>query len=148
MRTLSTWGWCTTCGGGTAAPEFVRRLAARDASEEEPQSSPRVIMRSFFWSPRHKAPDEDELMAEVLLTQVGKAPTAQARTLLTVPLFHVTGEVPVMLNSLVIGRCLVMMPKWDAWGFFFTVSSIPCLFHYRMRTGKAFLISKCNVWRK
>ncbi|MFL6759022.1 class I adenylate-forming enzyme family protein [Sphingomonas sp.] len=49
-----------------------------------------------------------------LLTQDGKAPTAQARTLLTVPLFHVTGEVPVMLNSLVIGRCLVMMPKWDA----------------------------------
>jgi len=31
-----------------------------------------------------------------------------------VPLFHVTGEVPVMLNSFVIGRCMVMMPKWDA----------------------------------
>ena len=30
------------------------------------------------------------------------------------PLFHVTGEVPVMLNSFVIGRCMVMMPKWDA----------------------------------
>jgi acyl-CoA synthetase (AMP-forming)/AMP-acid ligase II len=49
-----------------------------------------------------------------LLTQDGKAPTAQPRTLLTVPLFHVTGEVPVMLNSFVIGRCLVLMPKWDA----------------------------------
>ena len=36
------------------------------------------------------------------------------RTLLSVPLFHVTGEVPVMLNSFVIGRCMVMMPKWDA----------------------------------
>ena len=60
-------------GGGTAAPEFVRRLAARDASEEEPMSSPRVTMRSFFWSPRFKAPDEDELIAEVLLTQVGEA---------------------------------------------------------------------------
>jgi acyl-CoA synthetase (AMP-forming)/AMP-acid ligase II len=34
--------------------------------------------------------------------------------LLTVPLFHVTGEVPVMLNSFVIGRCMVIMPKWDA----------------------------------
>ena len=28
-------------------------------------------MRSFFWSPKHKAPDEDELIAEVLLTAVG-----------------------------------------------------------------------------
>jgi long-chain acyl-CoA synthetase len=49
-----------------------------------------------------------------LLTQEGRAPKTPARTLLTVPLFHVTGEVPVMLNSLVVGRCLVIMPKWDA----------------------------------
>jgi acyl-CoA synthetase (AMP-forming)/AMP-acid ligase II len=49
-----------------------------------------------------------------LLTQDGRAPAAQPRTLLTVPLFHVTGEVPVMLNSFVVGRCLVIMPKWDA----------------------------------
>ena len=58
-------------GGGTAAPEYVRRLAARDDSADEPASSPRVVMRSFFWSPRFVAPDEDELIAEVLLTQVG-----------------------------------------------------------------------------
>jgi pimeloyl-ACP methyl ester carboxylesterase len=58
-------------GGGTAAPEFVRRLAAGDASDAEPMSSPRVIMRSFFWSPRYVAPDEDELVAEVLLTRTG-----------------------------------------------------------------------------
>jgi acyl-CoA synthetase (AMP-forming)/AMP-acid ligase II len=49
-----------------------------------------------------------------ILTQDGRAPAAQSRTLLSVPLFHVTGEVPVMLNSFVIGRCLVIMPKWDA----------------------------------
>ncbi|HEX6072828.1 MAG TPA: fatty acid--CoA ligase family protein, partial [Sphingomicrobium sp.] len=36
------------------------------------------------------------------------------RTLLSVPLFHVTGEVPVMLNSFVVSRCMVVMPKWDA----------------------------------
>ena len=48
-----------------------------------------------------------------LLTQDGKAPAGPARTLLSVPLFHVTGEVPVMLNSFVIGRCMVIMPKWD-----------------------------------
>ena len=48
-----------------------------------------------------------------LLTQENRAP-ATKRTLINVPLFHVTGEVPVMLNSFVINRCMVMMPKWDA----------------------------------
>jgi pimeloyl-ACP methyl ester carboxylesterase len=62
--------WAGT-GGGTAAPDFVRRLAAGDDSEADPASSPRVVMRSFFWSPAYKAPDEDELIAEVLLTAVG-----------------------------------------------------------------------------
>jgi len=36
------------------------------------------------------------------------------KTLVNVPLFHVTGEVPVLLNSFVIGRTMVLMPKWDA----------------------------------
>ena len=58
-------------GGGTAAPDFVRRMAAGDESEDEPVSSPRVVMRTFFWSPRYKAPDEDELIQEVLLTAIG-----------------------------------------------------------------------------
>jgi len=49
-----------------------------------------------------------------ILTKEGRAPGVQPRTLLSVPLFHVTGEVPVMLNSFVIGRCMVIMPKWDA----------------------------------
>jgi long-chain acyl-CoA synthetase len=49
-----------------------------------------------------------------LLTQEGRAPEAPPRTLINVPLFHVTGEVPVMLNSFVVGRCMVLMPKWDA----------------------------------
>ena len=48
-----------------------------------------------------------------LLTEEGRPP-ATPRTLLSVPLFHVTGEVPVMLNSFVVGRCMVVMPKWDA----------------------------------
>jgi long-chain acyl-CoA synthetase len=48
-----------------------------------------------------------------LMAQEGRAPSAQPRTLLSVPLFHVTGEVPVMLNSFVIGRGMVVMPKWD-----------------------------------
>ena len=48
-----------------------------------------------------------------LLTEENRAPTTK-RTLINVPLFHVTGEVPVMLNSFVINRCMVMMPRWDA----------------------------------
>ncbi len=58
-------------GGGAVNPEFLRRLAAGDVSSDEPRSSPRVTMSSFFWSPKYKAPDEDELLAEVLLTKVG-----------------------------------------------------------------------------
>jgi pimeloyl-ACP methyl ester carboxylesterase len=57
-------------GGGTAAPDFVRRLREGDRSEEEPASSPRVVMRSYFWSPTFKAPDEAELTEELLLTWV------------------------------------------------------------------------------
>jgi acyl-CoA synthetase (AMP-forming)/AMP-acid ligase II len=49
-----------------------------------------------------------------ILTSEGRAPTSPPRTLLSVPLFHVTGEVPVMLNSFVVSRCMVVMPKWDA----------------------------------
>ena len=52
------------------------------------------------------------VLKEILLSQ-GKNP-APPRTLLSVPLFHVTGEVPVLLNSFVVGRGLVVMPKWDA----------------------------------
>ena len=49
-----------------------------------------------------------------LLEEDGRAPLTPPRTLLSVPLFHVTGEVPLMLNSFVIGRCMVVMAKWDA----------------------------------
>jgi acyl-CoA synthetase (AMP-forming)/AMP-acid ligase II len=48
-----------------------------------------------------------------LLTKSGRPPANPPRTLLSVPLFHVTGEVPVLLNSFVIGRGMVIMPKWD-----------------------------------
>ena len=40
-------------------------------------------------------------------------PKHPPKTLVNVPLFHVTGEVPVMLNSFVIARTMVLMPKWD-----------------------------------
>jgi long-chain acyl-CoA synthetase len=40
-------------------------------------------------------------------------PSAPAVLILVVPLFHVTGLVPVMLGSFVSGRKLVMMYRWD-----------------------------------
>ena len=39
---------------------------------------------------------------------------SQPAALLSVPLFHVTGAVPLMLVSFAVGRKIVMMPKWDA----------------------------------
>ncbi|MDE2411471.1 MAG: acyl--CoA ligase [Sphingomonadales bacterium] len=56
------------------------------------------------------------LMVMTYLTERGQAPdpSAQPATLVNVPLFHVTGEVPLFLQSFAIGRKLVLMPKWDA----------------------------------
>ncbi len=53
-------------------------------------------------------------MAAQLLTQRGDPPSGQACALIAVPLFHVTGEVPLYLQSYAIARKLVLMPKWDA----------------------------------
>jgi acyl-CoA synthetase (AMP-forming)/AMP-acid ligase II len=54
------------------------------------------------------------LMAlRAILESEGRPPPNPLKTLVAVPLFHVTGEIPVMLNSFVISRGLVLMPKWD-----------------------------------
>lgn len=59
-------------GGGGAAPEFVRRLREGDTSEDDPSSSPRVILRSFYGAGANAANvDEDFLLAEALTTRVG-----------------------------------------------------------------------------
>jgi len=49
-----------------------------------------------------------------IMESEGRPPVNPPRTLVNVPLFHVTGEVPVLLNSFVIGRAMVLMAKWDA----------------------------------
>ncbi|MEM8724997.1 MAG: class I adenylate-forming enzyme family protein [Pseudomonadota bacterium] len=53
-------------------------------------------------------------MAKVLLESQGQEITDQPCALIAVPLFHVTGEVPLFLQSYAIGRKLVLMPKWNA----------------------------------
>jgi acyl-CoA synthetase (AMP-forming)/AMP-acid ligase II len=49
-----------------------------------------------------------------IMEKEGRAPANPPKTLVNVPLFHVTGEVPVLLNSFAIGRTMVLMDKWDA----------------------------------
>jgi long-chain acyl-CoA synthetase len=53
------------------------------------------------------------LMVATLRTDQGNPPQGQPCALVNVPLFHVTGEVPLYLQSFVIGRKLVLMPKWE-----------------------------------
>jgi pimeloyl-ACP methyl ester carboxylesterase len=59
-------------GGGTAAPDFCRRVAEGDRSADDPLSSPRVIVRDYF-GPRGNTANVDEefLLDEVLRIQVG-----------------------------------------------------------------------------
>ena len=49
-----------------------------------------------------------------LMEERGELPGSQPTALVNVPLFHVTGEVPLLLQSYALGRKLVLMPKWDA----------------------------------
>jgi len=54
-------------GGGTANPEFVKRIGAGDASEES-DFSPRKVMNQFFFKPPFRAEKarEEVFVAEVL----------------------------------------------------------------------------------
>ncbi|MCX9147503.1 class I adenylate-forming enzyme family protein [Erythrobacter sp. WG] len=53
-------------------------------------------------------------MAKVLVESQGEVLSDQPCALVAVPLFHVTGEIPLFLQSFAIARKLVLMPKWDA----------------------------------
>ncbi len=58
-------------GGGTANPDFVKRLAEGDRSEDSP-NSPRNVMNNFYFKPPFKAkPDREEaFLSSVLSTKV------------------------------------------------------------------------------
>jgi len=57
-------------GGGTANPEFVRRLAAGDRSADE-QVSPRNVMNGAYFRPPFRSPREDIFVDELLTTVCG-----------------------------------------------------------------------------
>lgn len=55
-----------------------------------------------------------EIAIEQGLVSAQESERPKPAMLLSVPLFHVTGEVPMLLVSYAVARKIVMMPKWDA----------------------------------
>jgi acyl-CoA synthetase (AMP-forming)/AMP-acid ligase II len=53
------------------------------------------------------------LMTATQLARSGHTVSPAQAILVSMPLFHAAGEVPQMLQSFVLGRRLVLMPKWD-----------------------------------
>lgn len=60
-------------GGGTANPEFVRRLSEGDRTEDEP-NSPRNVMNNFYFKPpfRPASEREEAFLSSVLSTKTGE----------------------------------------------------------------------------
>jgi pimeloyl-ACP methyl ester carboxylesterase len=65
------WPDAAGSGGGTANPEFVKRIAEGDRGSE--QFSPRTVMNTFYFKPPFRAaPDREEIYVTSLLsTKVG-----------------------------------------------------------------------------
>ena len=59
-------------GGGVGSPDFAQRLGAADRSSDSP-FSPRNVMNTSYWSPRHREPAdrEDLLVDEILKSVIG-----------------------------------------------------------------------------
>lgn len=70
----SCWPDFAGSGGGTANPEFVRRLEAGDRTEQDP-SSPRNVMNNFYFRPpfRPQKEREEVYLSSVLSTSVGES---------------------------------------------------------------------------
>lgn len=60
-------------GAGTTSPEFVKRLAANDRTDEDP-NSPRNVMNAFYFKPPFRAPKEREevYVTSMLSTKTGE----------------------------------------------------------------------------
>ncbi len=68
-----TWPDFAGSGGGTANPEFVKRIGERDTSEESP-FSPRSVMNQFYFKPPFRAERarEDVFVEEIISTKTGE----------------------------------------------------------------------------
>lgn len=58
-------------GGGVVNAAFAERMGKGDRSADDPQSSPRVVMNSFYFKPPFKAAREEELLSSMLSEKVG-----------------------------------------------------------------------------
>lgn len=68
MAGTPCWPDYAGSGAGTANPEFVKRLAAGDRSEEN-DFSPRKVMNTFLFKPPFRAaPDREEVFVSALLS--------------------------------------------------------------------------------
>lgn len=65
------WPDSAGSGGGLVNPEFVKRLAERDRSEEHPQGSPRVVMNNYYWKPPFRPAREEALLSSMLAIRTG-----------------------------------------------------------------------------
>jgi pimeloyl-ACP methyl ester carboxylesterase len=66
------WPDFAGCGAGGTNPEFIKRLAAQDTSEES-ALSPRRVMNQFYFNPPFRVPREREdiFVSEILKMAVG-----------------------------------------------------------------------------
>lgn len=58
-------------GGGTASPEFVRRLSEGDRGDDDP-NSPRNVMNAFYFKPPFRSSREEVFLSSVLTTKTGE----------------------------------------------------------------------------
>lgn len=64
------WPDAAGSGGGATNPDYVKRLAEKDRSEESP-NSPRSVMNAFYFKPPFRAaPEREEVFVDALLTTV------------------------------------------------------------------------------
>ena len=112
--------WATPSGEGpSAAMAMLGQLTADDLSTILYTSGSTGQSKGAFSDHRGVVSGvmsyvSQSAMAKVLLESQGEDVSAQPCALVAVPLFHVTGEVPLFLQSYAIARKLVLMPKWDA----------------------------------
>lgn len=61
-------------GGGITNADFVQRLAQKDRTLSEPQSSPRMVMNAFYWNKAFKPSEEleEKLLDSLLAIQIGE----------------------------------------------------------------------------
>lgn len=56
-------------GGGTVNPDFPRRIAAQDRSDEP--GSPRAVMNGYYFKPPFRSAREEALLSSLLSTRIG-----------------------------------------------------------------------------